>query len=254
MLCWANFVAFWGNGGHRYETGGTFARGCGRLNETDIASASEKRARHGRKWCAEVMWVSAAAEFARAKVLSVSIWWKCSPVGCRRIHLRWLLCPWAVAGSGRASRRHTEPDNSDPAPLVWRAPEGPESADGERAGRRPRAHRAARNNRGAISSPAQQACEAKPQELGGVTTHGSVGRERNPEIPRASAMSEAQRAPGTPRDDPINETTSSVDQPRPRRSERVTAPSRLASRAPEGASARGTCAYVGSGAPSRWAS
>ena len=103
----------------------------------------------------------------------------------------------------------------------------------------------ARNTRGATSSP---------QELGGVTTHGSVGRERNPVIPRASAMSEAQRAPGTPRDDPIKETTSSVDQPRPRRSERVTAPSRLASRAPEGASARGTCAYVGSGAPSRWAS
>ena len=29
---------------HLGETGGTFARGCGRLNETDIASASEKRA------------------------------------------------------------------------------------------------------------------------------------------------------------------------------------------------------------------
>ena len=108
MLCWANFVAFWGNGGHRYETGGTFARGCGRLNETDIASASEKRARNGRTWCAEVMWVSAAAELTRAKVLSVSIWWKCSPVGCRRIHLRWLRCPWAVAGPGRASRRRAE--------------------------------------------------------------------------------------------------------------------------------------------------
>ena len=72
--------------------------------------------------------------------------------------------------------------------------------------------------------------------------HGSVDKERNPEIPRASAMSEAQRAPGTPSDEPINDTTSSVDQPRPRRSERVTAPSRLAKRAPEGASARGTCA------------
>ena len=124
MPCWANFVAFWGNGGHRNETGGTFASECGRLNETDIASASEKRARNGRKWCAEEMWVSAAAELTRAKVLSVSIWWKCSTVGCRRIHLRWLRCPWAVAGSGRASRRRAEPDDSDPAPLVWRAPEG----------------------------------------------------------------------------------------------------------------------------------
>ena len=32
---------------HLGETGGTFASGCGRLNETDIASASEKRARNG---------------------------------------------------------------------------------------------------------------------------------------------------------------------------------------------------------------
>ena len=80
----------------------------------------------------------------------------------------------------------------------------------------------------------------KPQELGGVTTHGSVDKERNPAIPRASAMSEAQRAPGTPREEPMKETTSAVDQPRPRKSERVTAPSRLARRAPEGASARGT--------------
>ena len=109
--------------------------------------------------------VSAAAELTRAKVLSVSIWWKCSRAG-RRIHLRWLLCPWAVAGSGRASRRHTEPDNSDPAPLVWRAAEGPESTDGERAGRRPRAHRAARNNRGAISSPARQGSQTKTSGTG----------------------------------------------------------------------------------------
>ena len=35
---------------HLGETGGTFARGHGRLNETGIASASEKRARNGRKW------------------------------------------------------------------------------------------------------------------------------------------------------------------------------------------------------------
>ena len=85
--------------------------------------------------------------------------------------------PWVAAGPGRASRRRTEPDNSDPAPQVWRAPEGPEGtgglrgtgpgcgahgrwrglaglradapseargADGSRAGRHPRAHKAAR--------------------------------------------------------------------------------------------------------------
>ena len=38
----------------------------------------------------------------------------------------WLRCPWAAEGPGRASSRHVELPNSDPAPLVWRAPEGPE--------------------------------------------------------------------------------------------------------------------------------
>ena len=42
----------------------------------------------------------------------------------RRDRRAWLRCPWAVAGPGRASRRRTEPENSDQAPLVWRAPEG----------------------------------------------------------------------------------------------------------------------------------
>ena len=36
------------------------------------------------------------------------------------------------AGPGRASRRRAEPDTSDPAPLVWRAPEGPEGTGGLR--------------------------------------------------------------------------------------------------------------------------
>ena len=43
---------------------------------------------------------------------------------------RGLRCPWAVAGPGRASRRRAEPKAR--------------SADGSRAGRRPRAHKAAR--------------------------------------------------------------------------------------------------------------
>ena len=42
----------------------------------------------------------------------------------RRDRRTWPRCPWAVAGPGRASRRRTEPENSDQAPLVWRAPEG----------------------------------------------------------------------------------------------------------------------------------
>ncbi len=45
----------------------------------------------------------------------------------------WLRCPWAVAGPGRTSRRRAEPKAR--------------SADGERAGRRPRAHKAARPSR-----------------------------------------------------------------------------------------------------------
>ena len=44
--------------------------------------------------------------------------------GRRRVRRTWPRCPWAVAGPGQASRRRTEPENSDQAPLVWRAPEG----------------------------------------------------------------------------------------------------------------------------------
>ena len=40
--------------------------------------------------------------------------------------------PWAVAGPGRASRRGARQHISDPAPLVWRAPEGPEGTGGLR--------------------------------------------------------------------------------------------------------------------------
>ena len=75
-----------------------------------------------------------------------------------------------MAEPGRASRRRAEPHISDQAPLVWRAPEGPEGLAAvpvgggraragleidhsepsgsrvaiSRAGRRPRAHKAAR--------------------------------------------------------------------------------------------------------------
>ena len=50
--------------------------------------------------------------------------------GCRRA---WLQCPWAVAGPGRPSSQRAEPKAR--------------GADGERAGRRPRAHQAARPGR-----------------------------------------------------------------------------------------------------------
>ena len=38
----------------------------------------------------------------------------------------WLRCPWVLAGPGRALSRRVELPNSDQAPQVWRAPEGPE--------------------------------------------------------------------------------------------------------------------------------
>ena len=50
-------------------------------------------------------------------------------VGRRKARPR---CRWAVAGPGRASRRRAEPHISDQAPLVWRAPEGPEGTGGLR--------------------------------------------------------------------------------------------------------------------------
>ena len=46
--------------------------------------------------------------------------------GHRRVRRTRPRCPWAVAGPGQASRRRAEPHISDPAPQVWRAPEGQE--------------------------------------------------------------------------------------------------------------------------------
>ena len=43
-----------------------------------------------------------------------------------------LRCPWAVAGRGRESKQRAQPHISDPAPQVWRAPEGPEGTGGLR--------------------------------------------------------------------------------------------------------------------------
>ena len=44
----------------------------------------------------------------------------------------WLRCPWAAAGPGRALNQRVQPHISDTAPLVWRAPEGPEGTGGLR--------------------------------------------------------------------------------------------------------------------------
>ena len=50
---------------------------------------------------------------------------RCRCGECRRDRKAWLRCPWAVAGPGRASRRG-ESYSAQQAPLVRRAPEGPE--------------------------------------------------------------------------------------------------------------------------------
>ncbi len=44
----------------------------------------------------------------------------------RRFHARDLRCRLEVAGPGRAPSQRAEPNISDQAPLVWRAPEGPQ--------------------------------------------------------------------------------------------------------------------------------
>ena len=72
-------------------------------------------------------------------------------------------CRWAAAGPGQALSRRTQPHASDPAPLAWRAPEGPEGTGGLRdrplraAGSRVAISRAAgpddaRNTSGATSN------------------------------------------------------------------------------------------------------
>ena len=85
--------------------------------------------------------------------------------GRRRDRRAWLRCPWA-AGPGRTTSQRTEPHASTPGPTGmegaggicrgaggrWRglaglrgdAPSEARGADGSRAGRRPRAHKAAR--------------------------------------------------------------------------------------------------------------
>ena len=89
--------------------------------------------------------------------------------GRRRVRRAWLRCPWAVAGPGRTTSRRAKPHASTPGPTGvkgaggtggpgcgargrWRglaglrddAPSEARGADGERAGRRPRVHQAAR--------------------------------------------------------------------------------------------------------------
>ena len=102
-------------------------------------------------------------------------------------------CRWAAAGPGRTSRRCTEPCISDQAPLVWRAPEGPEGLaavpvggggawPGFEATRR--AKLAARTARG------RAAAHGHNQQPGPTAHHAApgtpVGQQATPEICRGS--------------------------------------------------------------------
>ena len=138
----------------------------------------------------------------------------------------WLRCPWAGAGPGRTTRRRAERSSqrgrlaggspptgthSDQAPLVWRAPEGPEGlaavpvgggrawpgfetprrAEGSRRGRPgptapgtpvgPQATQAGRPPpTGTPSSPAQQHTTRRPEHQRGHKQHSTGARARRP--------------------------------------------------------------------------
>ena len=90
--------------------------------------------------------------------------------GCGRDWWAWLRCPRVVAGPGRAV-------HSDPAPLVWRAPEGPAAVPVGGGGAWPgfettrRAKLAARTARGRAAAhgaarPAHSKGPEAPQRLG----------------------------------------------------------------------------------------
>ena len=103
----------------------------------------------------------------------------------------WLRCPWAAAGPGRASRRHTEPHISNQVPLVWRAPEGPEGTGGLRgaapnAVRTPslaggRALRRPEHPWGTQSSPTQQGMQSSQaqQAAGPDSARNTSGARRS---------------------------------------------------------------------------
>ena len=86
--------------------------------------------------------------------------------------MAWPRCRWAAAGPGRASRRRAEPHISDQAPLVWRAPEGPEGTGGLRD-----RHFRAAGSRVAISRAAGP--DGAQNTSGARNTSGATGN-KNP--------------------------------------------------------------------------
>ena len=127
--------------------------------------------------------------------------------GVGRHRRAWPRCRWVAAGPGRASRRRVELPNSNPAPQVWRAPEGPEGTAAvpvgggraragleidhsepsgsrvaiSRAGRRPPAHTAAGPHKA-----------ARPDKSGPTAPGTPVGATSSP------TPQQDPTAPGTP--------------------------------------------------------
>ena len=127
-------------------------------------------------------------------------------------------------GPGRASSRHVELPNSDPAPLVWRALEGPEGLAAvpvgggraragleidhsepsgsrvaiSRAGRRPPAHTAARPFKAGLRRPEHQ--RGHKHQHAAQTARGRAAAHRHtqrPGLPR-QALRRGRRAGGPP--------------------------------------------------------
>ena len=112
------------------------------------------------------------------------------------------------ARPGRASRRRAEPHISDQAPLVWRAPEGPEGTGGLRdrplraAGSRVAISRAAgpdgaRNTRGATSNTSRKAAaHGHTKQPGPTTHHAAPGTPAAPRATQHRGAGPQARAPG----------------------------------------------------------
>ena len=130
----------------------------------------------------------------------------CRGAGGRRRDLP--RCRWAAAGPGQALSRRTQPHASDPAPLAWRAPEGPEGTGGLRdrplraVGSRVAISRAAgpggaRNTSGATSNNMQ-----RQRRAGGRARRRPEHQRSTPSSPSQQAgkppLTLRRRAPGGP--------------------------------------------------------
>ena len=127
-------------------------------------------------------------------------------------------CWWAAAKPGRASRRRAQPPISHHAPLLWRAPEGPEGTGGLRdrplraAGSRVAISRAAgpdgtRNTNGATSNTHRKAAAHRHTQRFSSQNKTRGSPSGPPRVHATSSYSTPSRG----------RAFSAVAQPRPRR-------------------------------------